>query len=93
MFMTASCTGQAYNTSHKNNCRQNEVELSYHRVRGLYSVAVIFAATILVKFLFLTPTHRGGLLIFPICVKNELHFSYNFYELLDRKKWKKLEDI
>ena len=29
-------------TSHKNNCRQNEVAPSYHRVRRLYFLVVIF---------------------------------------------------
>ena len=33
-------------TSHKNNCRGNEAALSYHRLRGLYFLAVVFAATI-----------------------------------------------
>ena len=36
-----------YNTSHKNNCPQNEVALSYCRVRGLYFLADIFATTII----------------------------------------------
>ena len=34
-------------TSHKNYSAQNEVALSYHRVRGLYFLTVIFAATII----------------------------------------------
>ena len=33
-------------TSRKINCAQNEVVLGYHRVRGLYFLAFIFAATI-----------------------------------------------
>ena len=33
-------------TSHKTTAAQNEVALSYHRVRGLYFLAVVFVVTI-----------------------------------------------
>ena len=36
--------GTFHDTSHKNNCR---AKLRYHRVRGLYFVAVVFAATVI----------------------------------------------
>ena len=38
----------------KTTTAQNEVALSYHRVRGLYFLAVIFAATIIVISLSLS---------------------------------------
>ena len=46
MYTGTTLEGHFKYSSHKKTATQNEVALSYHRVRGQYSQAVVFEATI-----------------------------------------------